>query len=171
MSGFTKSVPTLPALVVVLLLAVGCAGSSDAGSGDAGPTDAGVAGDDVVSTPADESTVSAETPTDAPPQSDPVTPVPTEEPTPPEAEAPTPAPVVDTGLTQITVESTAADYFVLFVRPDLSAENEIPIAIVRGEDGSTTISDSRTQLPDEHYRVESFLVDAPEISTVMASTI
>lgn len=82
-------------------------------------------------------------------------------------EAPTETPAADaeedsSGLTRIVMDGTSdGDYFVLYVRPDLSADGEIPVAVVLGEDGSTVISDGRMQLPAEHYRVETLSASAP----------
>lgn len=64
-------------------------------------------------------------------------------------------------LTQIVVDSTPQDYFVLYVRPDPAADREIPIAVVRGEAGTTTLSDHRSQLPESQYRVEVLSVESP----------
>ena len=61
----------------------------------------------------------------------------------------------------IVVESTTADYFVLYVRPDLEADREIPVSVTLGEDGETTLTDQLSALPVEHYRVEKYPVDDP----------
>lgn len=76
--------------------------------------------------------------------------------------APTPDELdVDDGRTRIVVESTADEYFVLYVRPSLDEERETPVAVIPGEAGSTVLSDGRSRLPDEHYRFEAWPVDAP----------
>ena len=62
----------------------------------------------------------------------------------------------------IVVESTAADYFVLFVRPDLNKKDvEFPISMTLGTDGETTLTDRLSALPVAHYRVEKYPVDDP----------
>jgi hypothetical protein len=68
---------------------------------------------------------------------------------------------VETGQTSIVVESTADQYFVLFVRPDASSELELPVAVIRGEAGSTTLTDGRTHLPEEQYRVQTESIGEP----------
>lgn len=65
------------------------------------------------------------------------------------------------GQTSFVVESTTADYFILWVRPDAASDREVPVAVVRGEDGSTTITDHRQQLPEDRYRVETASVANP----------
>jgi hypothetical protein len=65
------------------------------------------------------------------------------------------------GLTKIVVDSTPDQYFVLYVRPDLKAATEIPVAITRGEVGKTTLTDGRSQLPNDHYRIATFTVASP----------
>lgn len=64
-------------------------------------------------------------------------------------------------VTAIEVPSTAAQYFVLYVRPELSTATEIPVAVVKGRAGTTVVTDGRRQLPAAHYRVATFAVDAP----------
>ena len=59
------------------------------------------------------------------------------------------------------VESTTEEYFVLYVRPDLSSEREFPISVTLGEDGTTTLTEQLSPLPKEHYRVEKFLIADP----------
>ncbi len=76
--------------------------------------------------------------------------------------APTSAAAVGTGdVTAIVVESTTDQYFVLYVKPDLAATLELPVAIARGNDGQTTLTDGRTQLSRDHYRVETLNVASP----------
>ena len=61
----------------------------------------------------------------------------------------------------IVVTSTTADYFVLFVRPDLDADLKIPISVTLGEEGATTLTEQLSPLPKEHYLVEKYSVDDP----------
>ena len=61
----------------------------------------------------------------------------------------------------IVVASTTADYFVLFVRPDLSSDAEIPISVTLGQDGMTTLTEQLAALPKAHYRVEKYPVANP----------
>ncbi len=68
---------------------------------------------------------------------------------------------VEVDAVPIVVESTTADYFVLYVRPDLEADREIPVSVTLGEDGETTLTDQLSALPVEHYRVEKYPVDDP----------
>ncbi len=63
--------------------------------------------------------------------------------------------------TPIVVTSTSTDYFVLFVRPDLNLDHEIPISVTLGEDGETTLTEQLSALPVAHYRVEKYSVDDP----------
>lgn len=65
------------------------------------------------------------------------------------------------GKTAIVVDSTADQYFVLYVKPDLAAATEYAIAIARGQAGTTTLTDGRAQLTEAHYRVETFEVASP----------
>jgi hypothetical protein len=64
-------------------------------------------------------------------------------------------------LTSITVPSTTAEYFVLYVKPDLSKSLEFPVAIAKGKDGTTTLTDHRAKLPEKQYRVATFPVNKP----------
>jgi hypothetical protein len=64
-------------------------------------------------------------------------------------------------ITSIEVESTSEQYFVLYVKPDLTTTTEIPVAITRGVAGKTTLTDGRAQLPADHYRVATFSVSSP----------
>ena len=62
----------------------------------------------------------------------------------------------------VVVESTTAEYFVLYVRHDLDGtEVEIPVLVKRGEAGTTTLAENVEALPKERYRVEKYLVAAP----------
>ena len=59
------------------------------------------------------------------------------------------------------VTSTTADYFVLYVRPDLDADLEIPVSVTLGQDGATTLTEQLAALPKAHYRVEKYQVANP----------
>ena len=64
----------------------------------------------------------------------------------------------------IVVESTTADYFVLYVKHVLvegRREVEIPVLVKKGEAGTTTLSESVEALPAERYRVEKYLIADP----------
>ena len=62
----------------------------------------------------------------------------------------------------VVVESTVDEYFVLYARSDADAQSwEIPVAVVRGEAGTTTLAENVEALPVERYRVEKFLVSDP----------
>jgi hypothetical protein len=52
-------------------------------------------------------------------------------------------------------------YFVLYVKPDPTASLEIPVSITRGQAGTTTLTDGRTQLAEDRYRVATFDVAKP----------
>ena len=76
---------------------------------------------------------------------------------------PTPAAVAVTAV-PIVVESTTADYFVLYVKHVLvegRREVEIPVLVKKGEAGTTTLSESVEALPAERYRVEKYLIADP----------
>ena len=72
---------------------------------------------------------------------------------------------VDVAVTSvpIVVESTAAEYFVLYVRHDLDADTteEIPVLVKRGAAGTTPLAENVEALPKERYRVKQFLIDDP----------
>ena len=68
-----------------------------------------------------------------------------------------PAPAV----TRIEVDSTPDQYFVLYLRPDLNSPRDYPVAVTRGQPGKTTLTDGRTQLPIDHYRVAAFPINKP----------
>jgi hypothetical protein len=65
------------------------------------------------------------------------------------------------GLTSISVQSTAEQYFVLYLKPNPTLPLELPIAITKGKVGTTTLTDGRAQLPQDRYRVATFEVNAP----------
>ena len=61
----------------------------------------------------------------------------------------------------IIVESTTADYFVLFVRPNADGALYVPVSVTRGTAGTTTLTEQLVALPATHYRVEKYPVDDP----------
>ena len=62
----------------------------------------------------------------------------------------------------IVVESTTAEYFVLYVRHDLDGtEVEFPVLVKLGEAGTTMLSENVGALPADRYRVEKYLVADP----------
>ena len=73
---------------------------------------------------------------------------------------PTPT-AVEVGAVPIVVESTTEEYFVLYARPDLDAQQEIPVSVTLGQGGTTTLIEQLPALPKEHYRVEKFLIADP----------
>ena len=76
----------------------------------------------------------------------------------------TPTPTaVDVGVVPIVVESTTDEYFVLYVRHEMNADNsvEVPVAVVLGEEGTTILAENVSALPKERYRVEKFLIADP----------
>ena len=79
-----------------------------------------------------------------------------------DGDAPVATPV-EVEAVPITVESTAEEYFVLYVRHDLDADTtvEVPVLVALGEDGTTTLAENATALPKERYRVEKYLVADP----------
>ena len=76
--------------------------------------------------------------------------------------APTPI-TMQVEAVPITVESTADEYFVLYVRHDLDADTtfEIPVLVALGESGTTTLAENVAALPRERYRVEKYLIADP----------
>ena len=76
---------------------------------------------------------------------------------------PTPMPTaVDVTAVPIVVESTTADYFVLYVSHDVDgAEVELPVLVKKGEAGTTTLAENVEALPVERYRVEKYLIADP----------
>ena len=74
---------------------------------------------------------------------------------------PTPT-AVTVDAVPIVVASTTADYFVLYANFDVDGtELEFPVAVVRGEAGTTTVEENVAALPKERYRVEQYLVADP----------
>ena len=70
---------------------------------------------------------------------------------------------VDVTAIPMVVTSTTEDYFVLYVLHDVDADTtvRIPVAVVRGETGSTTLAENVEALPADRYRVEKYRVDDP----------
>ncbi len=74
---------------------------------------------------------------------------------------PTPTEVAITAL-PIVVESTVADYFVLYVSHEVDGETMWdPVKVVLGEGTTTTISENLPALPAERYRVEKYSLANP----------
>ncbi len=74
---------------------------------------------------------------------------------------PTPVAVPVTTV-PIEVASTTDDYFVLYVTFDADGtELQVPVAVTRGEAGTTTLSENLTALPADRYRVEQYQVADP----------
>ncbi len=63
----------------------------------------------------------------------------------------------------IVVESTAEEYFVLYVRHEPEADTTlwIPASVTPGEAGTTTLAENVEALPKERYRVEKYLIADP----------
>ena len=76
--------------------------------------------------------------------------------------APTPT-AVDVTAVPIVVDSTTADYFVLYVSHEVDADTtvDIPVLVKRGEAGTTTLAENIEALPAERYRVEKHLIAEP----------
>ena len=74
---------------------------------------------------------------------------------------PTPVEVEVTAV-PIVVNSTTANYFVLYVKHDVDGtEVELPVLVKLGEAGTTTLAENVEALPAERYRVEKYLVADP----------
>ena len=61
----------------------------------------------------------------------------------------------------IVVASTPADYFVLYVQPNLDDDLEFPVSVTLGKADATTLTEQLSALPKEHYRVEKYPVADP----------
>ena len=62
----------------------------------------------------------------------------------------------------IVVDSTTAEYFVLYAKHDVDGtEVEFPVLVKLGEAGTTTLSENVAALPAERYRVEKYQVADP----------
>ena len=69
---------------------------------------------------------------------------------------PTPTAVEVTAV-PIVVESTTADYFVLYVRHDVDGtEVKIPVLVKKGAAGTTTLTENVQALSKDRYRVEKY---------------
>ena len=76
-------------------------------------------------------------------------------------DAPTPTPAAVTSV-PIVVTSTTDEYFVLYVTFDVDSEVlEIPVAVTRGEAGTTTLAENVEALPAERYKVDKYLITDP----------
>ena len=74
---------------------------------------------------------------------------------------PTPT-AVTVSAVPIVVTSTTDDYFVLYASFDVDGtEVEFPVAVVRGEAGTTTLEENVEALPADRYRVEKYAVSDP----------
>ena len=74
---------------------------------------------------------------------------------------PTPTPVVVAAV-PIVVDSTTADYFVLYVTHDVGGtEVEVPVLVKKGAVGTTTLAENIAALPADRYRVEKYLIADP----------
>ena len=73
---------------------------------------------------------------------------------------PTPLPVEVTDV-PIMVPSEIDDYFVLYARVGYGASSELPVAVVRGRSGVTTVAENVRGLTPERYRVEKYRVSDP----------
>ena len=79
-----------------------------------------------------------------------------------DAEDPPTPTVLEVSEVPIVVDSTTADYFVLYVSHDVDGQSlQIPVAVVLGETGTTTLAENVEALPAERYRVEKYLVADP----------
>ena len=70
---------------------------------------------------------------------------------------------VEVNAVPIVVNSTTADYFVLYVSHDVDADTtvDIPVLVKKGEAGTTTLAENVEALPEERYRVEKYLIADP----------
>ncbi len=79
----------------------------------------------------------------------------------PGAATPTPTEVTVTAV-PIVVDSTTADYFVLYASHQVDEETVwYPVKLVLGDEGTTTLSENVVALPPERYRVEKYSIDYP----------
>ena len=76
-------------------------------------------------------------------------------------EAPTPTEVTVTAV-PIVVESTTADYFVLYASHEVEGETVwYPVKVALGREGTTMLAENVAALPVERYRVEKYSVANP----------
>ena len=77
------------------------------------------------------------------------------------ADLPTPTDIAVTAV-PIVVQSTTSDYFVLYAKYDSGdVSKEMPVKVVQGQAGTTTLSENVPTLPASRYRVEKYLVSNP----------
>ena len=77
------------------------------------------------------------------------------------ANAPEPTEVAVDAI-PIVVSSTTDDYFVLYASFDVDGQTwEMPVAVVLGEAGTTTLAENAEALAQDRYRVEKYLVADP----------
>ena len=71
--------------------------------------------------------------------------------------------LVDVTAVPIVIESTTADYFVLYVRHDLNATAtvNVPVSVTLGENYTTALAENVEALPKERYLVEKYSVADP----------
>ena len=80
---------------------------------------------------------------------------------PPTCPDPTPT-VVEVDAVPIVVESTTADYFVLYVSREVDGTDvDLPVLVKKGEAGTTTLEENIEALPAERYSVEKYLIADP----------
>ena len=78
-----------------------------------------------------------------------------------DANAPEPTEVAVDAI-PIVVSSTTDDYFVLYASFDVDGETwEMPVAVVLGEAGTTTLAENAEALAQDRYRIEKYLVADP----------
>lgn len=77
-------------------------------------------------------------------------------------DAPTPVDVSVSSV-PITVASTTADYFVLYVKHDLGEGDRrvVPVSLTKGKATSTALSMTRPGLPTDRYKVEKYQIASP----------
>ena len=77
-------------------------------------------------------------------------------------DAPTPT-VVDVLSVPIVVDSTTEDYFVLYVvhAAGVSRTVKQAVAVIKGQDGATTLGENIEALPADRYRVEKYRISDP----------
>ena len=75
---------------------------------------------------------------------------------------PTPT-AVEVETVPIVVDSTTAEYFVLYAVHELDEETtvELPVLVKKGAAGTTTLAENVEALPKERYRVEEHLIADP----------
>lgn len=75
--------------------------------------------------------------------------------------APTPV-AVEFDSVPISVDSTEEDYFVLYAQHgQADDEIELPVAVVKGQDGTTNLSERITALTADRYRIEKYAIATP----------